>query len=166
MTIESLDISRVEQGIGAGKIVNITGNPFIPTPDRTPGFGPTPMDVGNADGYDISSATAIRLYWDLDLGSGTYALIRVVPMAADPGADQKPVVQAGGEPSFPPKLAVFDGAANELKAQDGDLKLTATGRGSLTLPRPSILVRFEIESDDPTVELALAAQSVLDGGGE
>ena len=61
MTISSLDLSRVEQGIGSGKIVLIAGDPTKTAPLRVSGFTTTAKILPAPDRlFDISSANSIR----------------------------------------------------------------------------------------------------------
>lgn len=162
----SLDLSRFENGIGEGRIVTIVGSPFASPVVRQSAFNVTPIIIGDSSGYDISGATGLRLYYDVDLGSATQLDLILEPLAAEPGDGGVPVQQGGDDIAFRPDSLVLIGTSGPLGRVPGQLRFTASRRGTLTFPRPSLLFRFAVESDDPSAGIALAVQSTLDGGGE
>lgn len=163
MAIVSLDIARFEHGQGAGKVTRITGNATAsPVVRNTAGFGTTPVLIGNADGYDLSSANSLRLFYDVKLGTANFFDLFVVPAAADPGSSGEPV-PIGADFFLTPFLPVLSGVAGPLKPGSGAIRFDSDQRGTITIPRSSLLVRFEAATDQgtPTGEIALSAQSIL-----
>ncbi len=164
MAIAGMDLSRKESGIGAGTVVTVTGTPFTDPVTYQNGFSDTSTIIGNADGYDISSATGIRLYYDIELDGAGYVELLAVPMAASPGPGGVPVAEAGASIAFDPDVLSL--GSSSLEPKSGALRFTADRRGSVLFPRTSLLLRFEVRTDVAGGKVALAVQSILDGGGE
>ena len=164
MALASLDLRALEQGQGAGDVTNVAGNPTANPITRQSGFTTTPIVIGNADGYDLSSSNALRLFWDAALDGGASLLkLYVVPAAASPGSGGIPAV-TGAQPFFPPAVPVLKDVPGPVTPADSYIEITAANlRRGITIPRPSLAVRFEVASDTVLASsaIALAVQSIL-----
>lgn len=165
MALKGLDLAKTEQGIGRSNIETVQGDPFLASPTRI-AVAAARTTIGNADGYDVSSATAIRLYYDVRLaGASTFVDIYLVPIASDAGRGNVPVPKTPNG-DFDPDVPVFDQTSGTLQPQSAKLRITATRRGSLTLPRfnQSFKVQVETDAADAGTDIALAMQSIQAGG--
>ena len=164
MAIKSIDLQSVEHGIGLGRVETIVGDPFASTVVRD--SVPVAETLkGNADGFDISSATALRLYYDLVKGAATFVDIIIKVRASDPGSEgiPKPKGTGDGAADFLPRLPQFDDAIPALVPIGTKVRLTVDERGCVTIPRLGQAFKIFIQSDNAAAALALAVQSVLAG---
>lgn len=161
MAIKSLDLSKVEQGIGIGILEPVSGNPFLGVPTREA----VPVALtqrGNADGYEMTTATAFRVYADLVLGAATFVDIFFKAQASNPKGGGVP--DPAASPDFEARLPQFDDVLGKIVPVPNTVRLIADGRICMTIPRPSQLFKIFVQSDNVAAQLGLGIQSVLAGG--
>jgi len=172
MSVIQLDVKKFESGLGFGDLAIITGAPFASPVTRTSGIlTGTPLTLGNADGYDLSNATALRVYYDVVIGAATYLDLLFRPVAANlersGGKEMVPVPPAPfARTAFDPKVVTLPDSAGPFKVAPAAIRFEATGRGSFTIPRNSALIHISADSDADDSAIALAVQSILEPGGE
>ena len=173
--IASLDVDRTEHGLGTGKLELITGKVFSdPVVRNAPGFTSTFTKIGEADAYDISSATALRLFYDVLLNGAGFLEFLIQAIASQPGKDMEPVplvkdVADWDRIRFTPDLIVLPDSDGPLFVRPGVLRFDTSRRGYVTINRPYHLIDFAIRTDSPSPSsagIALAVQSHNDEGGE
>jgi hypothetical protein len=174
MAIESLDLSEVEldQGSSDYKIITTGNDPAASITPTRASVGTSLTQLGNPDGYDMSSASHIRLFFDVKVDTPDENLkLYIEPVAASPG---NPITLAGPDSDssyFPPFIPVVQAVEGAIEVADGALifqnptvgSAPTIVRGSLTLPRDAQAIRFraKVPTGGGTSGIALAAQSVL-----
>ncbi len=161
MAIKGLDLSRIELGLGLGIIEVIQGDPFATVISRT-SVPVVETQQGNTDGYDVSSATGLRIYYDLMKGAATFVEIIFKVRASDPGGGgvPQPKGTGAGAADFLARVPIFDDVLQRVLPVQTALRLTVDERGCVTLPRFGQAFKVFVKSDNAAAVLAFAVQSV------
>lgn len=170
MGVIQLDVKKFESGLGFGTAEIVAGAPFASVVTRVDTMSAGKV-LGNSDGYDLSNGTALRVYYDILLGSATYVDLLIRPIAANlersGGRENVPVAVASiAQSGFDPKILVLGDAAGPITVAPAKIRFEASERGCFTITRNSALFQFKGESDHDDGAIALAVQSILDPGGE
>ena len=164
MAIAGLDIARFESDQGVSKIEILPkvggsedDNPTVSPVVYETGFD-TPKIVGNADGYDVSSGNAIRIFYDVKMNGAGFVKIRLLSIAANivQGNEPAPV---GNNPDFPHRVQSLTAVGGPIRPADATIEITADDRGSILIFRAGPAIKVQVESDDVAAEGAFAIQN-------
>lgn len=165
MAIKSIDLTKRERGVGIGKIETILGDPFATTVSRV-AVAVVETQVGNADGYDASTANELKVYYDLVKGAATFVdiIFKAIASDLDPSGVPVPKGTGGGAVEFLSRLPLYDSVSDRQLVIPSRIRLVTDERGCVTIPRPTQAFKIFLQSDNVAAVLALAVQSAFAGG--